>query len=145
MIRQAAEKDLPGILFLYKHLFPEENYTDPGEYQEEWSTILNQEGICYFVGEENGKIVAVCNIAVIPNIARNRRPYGVIENVITHPDMRRQGYGKGVVKKAIEYARSRNCYKVMLLSGSTRNSAHQFYEQIGFDGNSKKGFEMRFL
>ncbi|MFP4384857.1 MAG: GNAT family N-acetyltransferase [Spirochaetia bacterium] len=145
MARQAEEHDLPGILSLYKHLFPDENYSNPEEYLKEWAEILNQDGICYFVAEEDGNVAAVCNIAVIPNLARNRRPYGVIENVITHPEMRRRGYGKDVVKKAIEYAKDRNCYKVMLLSGAARDTAHKFYEQIGFDGNSKKGFEIRFL
>jgi GNAT superfamily N-acetyltransferase len=145
MVRRASEQDLPGILALYKHLFPEENYTDPEAYLEEWTGILKQESIRYFIAIEGETVTAVCNIAVIPNLARNRRPYGIIENVITHPDKRRQGYGKGVVKKAIEYAKSRNCYKVMLLSGSARDSAHKFYENIGFNGNSKKGFEIRFL
>ena len=40
----------------------------------------------------------------------------------------------------IEIAWQEGCYKVMLLSGSVRTDAHRFYESIGFEGDSKKGF-----
>ena len=45
---------------------------------------------------------------------------------------------------AVDYARDLNCYKAILQSGIKRTEAHAFYESIGFDGSSKKAFEMRF-
>jgi hypothetical protein len=34
--------------------------------------------------------------------------------------------------------------KIVLQSGSKRKEAHIFYEKCGFDGNSKRAFEIRF-
>ena len=47
------------------------------------------------------------------------------------------------MENAIQYAREQNCYKVLLQSGSKRTDAYGFYESIGFDGESKRAFEMR--
>ena len=42
-----------------------------------------------------------------------------------------------------EDARKNNCYKVILQSASFRKEAHQFYKNLGFDGESKKAFIMK--
>jgi len=45
---------------------------------------------------------------------------------------------------AIEYAKEQGRYKVTLQSGIKREEAHRFYESVGFDGNSKRAFEIKF-
>ncbi len=119
-IRKAGYDDLEGLLTLYSHLFPQEDYSDKRSFKDKWNEILSSKGLSYFVVVESNVIVASCNISIIPNLTRAQRPYAVIENVITHPDYRRKGYGKGVVQRAVDFAQEENCYKVMLLSTSSR-------------------------
>jgi GNAT superfamily N-acetyltransferase len=64
--------------------------------------------------------------------------------VVTDSRHRRKGIGRTVLNMAIGYAAQENCYKVVLQSSIKRKDAHAFYERIGFDGNSKKAFEIRF-
>jgi hypothetical protein len=45
---------------------------------------------------------------------------------------------------AIEYGKQINCYKIILQSSYKRKENHIFYEKCGFDGNSKRAFEIRF-
>jgi GNAT superfamily N-acetyltransferase len=78
-------------------------------------------------------------------LTRGGKSIGFIENVITDEKHRRKGIGKKIIKEAIEYAKEQNCFKVLLQSGNKREEAHRFYESIGFDGGSKKAFEMRFI
>ena len=80
---------------------------------------------------------------VIPNITAMNRPICFVENVVTDKDHRKQGLAKKVIEKAVEFARQHKCYKVILQSGIARKEAHQFYEKLGFNGNSKKAFDMR--
>jgi GNAT superfamily N-acetyltransferase len=64
----------------------------------------------------------------------------LIENVVTHPDHRRQGFGGQVLQYALQIAWDQNCYKVMLLTGRKEESTMVFYEKAGFVRGVKTGF-----
>lgn len=143
-IRFAENNDLDKLLDLYKELNPDDQPLNSKIAKDIWDKSLTSDYIKYIVGIDDNSIVASCNIVIILNLTRSGRPYGVIENVITNSKYRRKGIGREVIDYAIQYAQRNNCYKVVLLSSSKRVEAHRFYESIGFDGNSKKGFEIRF-
>ena len=144
-VRAAGEKDLESVLALYAHLFPEESYDDARAYRGEWRRMMELAGFhTILIAEEQGAAVSSCCLTVLPNLTRRCRPYAIIENMITRTDCRRRGYGRAVMMRAIGIARERNCYKIMLLSGSGRTEAHAFYKALGFDASGKKGFQMRF-
>lgn len=144
LIRKAETEDLQAILSLYQQLFPDEDYSNPESYSDTWKEIISDKRIVCFIAYFDSVPVSTCLISIIPNLTRNQRPYAIIENVVTHQDYRKNGFGKSVVDTAVDYAKQENCYKVMCLSSSARKDAHLFYEKIGFDGSSKKGFQIRF-
>jgi GNAT superfamily N-acetyltransferase len=140
-IRQMQRHELPALLDLYGHLHP----TDVPRPDEEtlgrlWNEILNDPKLHYFVAEAEGQFVASCTLAIIPNLTRGARPYGVIENVVTHANYRRQGIGTQLLQHALQTAWSQQCYKVMLLTGSKQEATLHFYEQAGFQRGVKTGF-----
>jgi GNAT superfamily N-acetyltransferase len=143
LVREAKKEDLQDILRLYQQLFPDEDYSNSGHYLETWNEILSDKKIVCFIVYVESVPVSTCLISIIPNLSRDQRPYALIENVVTHKDYRRKGFGKLVMEKAVNFAKQKNCYKVMFLSSSARKEAHLFYTKIGFDGISKKGFQLR--
>lgn len=103
---------------------------------------LRRQGGEIFVGKQDGILVGTYSIYICQNLCRNGRPFGVIEHVICHPDYRRQGIGRALMRHAIAYANENNCYKLVLTTGETRPENHAFYEACGFKGD-KRGFQMR--
>lgn len=140
-IRLIRYDELNKLLHLYKLL-----HTDDSELVIDdslkllWDEIQNNQNLYYIVAEEEGVLVSSCTLAVIKNLTRNARPYGLIENVITHPNYRKKGYGTSVLKRAIEISKDNNCYKVMLLTGSKKEETLRFYETAGFIKGIKTGF-----
>lgn len=119
-IRFAENNDLDKLLDLYKELNPDDQPLNSKIAKDIWDKSLTSDYIKYIVGIDDNSIVASCNIAIILNLTRSGRPYGVIENVITNSKYRRKGIGREVIDYAIQYAQRNNCYKVVLLSSSKR-------------------------
>ena len=140
MIREIAEQDFDDLMKLYMQLhdnpFPEKN----DRVIAIWNNILNDENHHIIVAEENGIIVSSCVCVIIPNLTRGQRPYAFIENVITDKYYRKKGYATACLNYAREIAKSENCYKMMLLTGSKERSTLDFYEQAGYNKNDKTAF-----
>jgi GNAT superfamily N-acetyltransferase len=141
LVRRVRREELDALLALYRHLhrkdasLPERSAVDAL-----WTTIMADPRLHYFVGELDGKIISSCALTIIPNLTRGARPYGLIENVVTHADYRNRGFGTAVVRHALKTAWDANCYKVMLLTGSKEDSTFRFYENAGFQRGIKTGF-----
>ncbi|MCL2115434.1 MAG: GNAT family N-acetyltransferase [Methanobrevibacter sp.] len=138
-------KDLNGIVELNKQL--DENNNSLKTFNLDirnkiWDKIENN-NIKYFLAKDNGNIIGSCYICIIPNLSRNGKSIGFIENVIIDNNYRRKGIGKKLMEMAINYGKENNCYKIVLQSGIKRTEAHKFYENIGFNGKSKKAFDLR--
>ncbi|QQO11312.1 GNAT family N-acetyltransferase [Breznakiella homolactica] len=142
-LREASRNDLPSLLELYRQLNPGDEALTLSGAAAVWD-VLEKRDITYFVAADSGKIVSACYICIIPNLTRNGRSIGFIENVVTDENYRRKGLGRRVIEAAVARAREKGCYKAVLQSGSGRKEAHKFYEALGFDGNSKQAFEIRF-
>jgi GNAT superfamily N-acetyltransferase len=64
----------------------------------------------------------------------------LIENVITDALYRNKGLATQCLEYAKELARRENCYKIMLLTGSKKDSTLHFYEKAGYNREDKTAF-----
>jgi GNAT superfamily N-acetyltransferase len=140
--RYVRKDELSRLLELYKHLHETGDAPLPSDDQlaRLWHEIMDSSLLHYLVGEIDGKLVSSCTLAIIPNLTRGARPYGLIENVVTHRDYRKRGFGTRTLQHALQIAWDCDCYKVMLLTGSKNESTLRFYEQAGFERGVKTGF-----
>ncbi len=142
-IRAAVESDLAAVQALFRHLHPQDPELPEPRVQEVWRRLVTHPGTIVFLGSlPSGLAVTSCTLHVMPNLTRNAAPYGVIENVVTHEQHRQRGYGKAVLARALAQSWQEGCYKVMLMTGSKRDSTLRFYEAAGF-GRDKTAFVAR--
>ena len=142
-IRLAAPGDLDGMLDLYHHLNPDDPRPSPAAAEAAWSALLASKLTSIFVAEAAGRPVSSCTLVIVPNLTRGARPYGLIENVVTHAAHRQRGLGQAVLKAAMDAAWAADCYKVMLATGSCEEATLRFYESAGFTRGGKTFFQAR--
>ncbi|MDD5934349.1 MAG: GNAT family N-acetyltransferase [Clostridiales bacterium] len=140
MIREIKVSELNELLELYLHLHEESVPEMTENLKKTWDTIINDKNHHIIVKEVDGKIVSSCVCVIIPNLTRGIRPYAFIENVVTHSDYRGQGFATECLQYAKKIAKDENCYKMMLLTGSKKESTLKFYERAGYNSSDKTAF-----
>ena len=139
--RELNKSELSQLLALYAHLHEsDEPLPEREQVEAVWQSICADSNLKCFGGFVDGNLISSCTLSIIANLTRGCRPYGLIENVVTHADLRRKGYGRRIMKHAMTYAWRRNCYKIMLLTGRKNEATYRFYESVGFDRHAKQGF-----
>lgn len=138
-IGTAERSDLKELLALYLHLHPHDPEIAVEDIQFHWEAILANPLLRYVVARTDNCLVSTCALALIPNLTRGSRPYGLIENVVTHPNWRNRGIGTSVLHHALGLAWDSNCYKVMLLTGRSDEATLRFYEKAGLMTGVKTG------
>jgi GNAT superfamily N-acetyltransferase len=143
-VRKVRRDELGKLLELYRHLNPDDpDISCKDKTNQLWDEICDDPRQSILVLEEDGCLAASCTLVIVSNLTRGGRPYALIENVVTHGSFRRKGYGTAVLDKAVELAREKGCYKVMLLTGRKDEGVFAFYESAGFDRSTKTGFYMK--
>lgn len=140
MIREIMKNDLDGLLRLYMQLHDNSMPEKTAELLQIWDSILQDKNHHVIVAEENGEIVSSCICVIIPNMTHNQRPYALIENVITDEKLRQRGLATQCLNFAKEIALKENCYKMMLLTGSKKESTLNFYRKAGYNSEDKTAF-----
>lgn len=111
--------------------------------REAFAAVINHLGTSILGVEEEGSIIAMTTLHLLPIMTSGGRPYATIENVVTDPEYRGHGYGRQVLQACMDRAKSANAYKIMLLTGEARG-ALGFYEKLGFSAREKHGMVHRF-
>jgi GNAT superfamily N-acetyltransferase len=142
LVRLAERADLAGVLRLYRDLNPDDVELSVDAAEPHFDALGRIPGSAVHVGVLSGTIVSTCTLIVIPNLTRSGQPYALIENVVTAAENRGRGYGRATLQHAVSAAWDQDCYKVMLLTGSTKPETLDFYRSAGFEQN-KTGFQIR--
>lgn len=140
MIREIDKNDYEGLMKLYTQLHDNPMPEASDEIDELWNRIVSDKDHHIIVFEKDGKIVSSCVCVIIPNLTHNQRPYAFVENVITDEAYRGNGYASECLNFAKEIALREHCYKLMLLTGSKKESTLNFYRRAGYNSEDKTAF-----
>ena len=133
MIREIKDTDFDSLMELYMQLHDNPMPDKTPEILELWKRILEDKDHHIIVAEEDGRIVSSCVCVIIPNLTHNQQPYAFVENVITDAMYRKRGLATECLNYAKKIAQNENCYKIMLLTGSKKESTLDFYRQAGYN------------
>ncbi|GID25969.1 GNAT family N-acetyltransferase [Actinoplanes brasiliensis] len=140
--RIAARSDVPAVLALLADdeisrlrgygTVPEDVDAATWAAFEEIDADPNNE---LLVADDNGEIVATCQLTFIPGLSRNGARRMTIEAVRVRADRRGDGLGRTLMTFVLDRARERGCHIVQLTTDKRRVDAHRFYARLGFEAS----------
>ena len=142
-IREIIQDDLEDLLKLYEQLGPNPFVQVDEHILAVWNNILQNKDYHIVVADVDGAVVSTCTCVIIPNLTHNQRPYAVVENVVTDQNFRGKGYATSCLDFAKEIAIKNNCYKLMLMTGSKKETTLNFYRNAGYTDKTKTAFDQR--
>lgn len=104
----------------------------PASYEQAFAAIAEDSNNELLVARQDGKILAVLQLTLIPNLTYRGSWRAQIEGVRVAKEARGRGLGKALVRAAIERAREKGCRLVQLTTDKRRPEAIHFYESLGF-------------
>ncbi len=139
-VREIVRDDLDALLELYTYLHDNPIPETSESLASLWESILADDKHHIIVAEYDGKIVSSCVCVIIPNLTHGQQPYALVENVVTHPEYRSRGIATACLDYAKDLAQENSCYKLMLMTGSKKESTLRFYERAGYNSKDKTAF-----
>lgn len=139
-VREVRFEELEELLELYTHLHEKSIPPEGPARGALWEKLLSDSNYHILAVEQDGRLCASCTLVVVPNLTRDLRPYGLIENVVTRREYRRRGLAFACLNRARELAQAAGCYKLMLLTGSKDADTLRFYRSAGYNSEDKTAF-----
>ncbi len=141
VIRPAAAEDLSAVLALYAQPEIDNGRVLPlGEAERLLQKFARYPDYTLYVTEHEGRIVGSFALLIVDNIGHLGAPSAIVEDVVVDPARHGMGIGRQMMQFAMQKARDKGCYKLMLSSNARRERAHSFYESLGFE---RHGFSFR--
>jgi len=132
-IRQAEEADLDEVLRLYAQPdFDNGQILPIEEARALYRRFFDYPDYKIYLAEIDGRVIGSFALLVMFNLGHCGAPSAIIEDIVVDPDMQGRGFGRDMMQAAMNMAREKKCYKLVLSSNARRTRAHSFYENLGF-------------
>lgn len=143
-VGKAARRDIPALAVLYEQLTEEASHVD--KMAPIFESNTNDAHYHLLAAcDENGALLGSAMGILCRDLAKECRPFMLIENVVVLESARRQGAGRALMKELEAIARAHGCGYILLVSGSDRTAAHAFYERMGYPPGRARGFKKDLL
>jgi glucosamine-phosphate N-acetyltransferase len=106
-------------------------------YDSIWKKFISQKYSYALVIEINNAIVGYGCLSYSMNLRGGKIAY--VEDIVCDKSFKRKGIGKAIMQKLYDYAKKKNCYKLVL---QCKEENKKFYEKCGYKEN---GFCMQKL
>lgn len=134
-IEPATLDDLPELTSLVMDFFAGSGDFQPDRDNQERGIrlILEQPNRGrIFVVRNDQKIIGMVNLLFTLSTARGGFVI-LMEDVVIHPDHRRQGYGAMLVRYVIDFARQKHFKRITLLTDRISAESQEFFKKLGFE------------
>ena len=137
VFRDATRADVPAIVALLADdpLGRGREGADLQAYLDAFEEVLANPMHQLIVGEDDGRVVACCQLTILSGLSRGGRRRALVEAVRVSADLRSQGIGALLMAECEARARAAHCTIIQLTTDRSRLDAHRFYERLGYSAS----------
>ena len=142
---EATSADLPQLVALLGILFDQEAEFTPDAAKQEAALkmILSDpsKGKIY-VARDGRRVVAMASLLYTVSTAEGGKA-ALFEDLVVHPDLRKQGIGAKLLEYVIGQARAEGVLRLTLLTDMQNERAQVLYRKLGFVGSPMKPMRLK--
>ena len=119
-IREAEKRDLPGVLALYAQPDLDDGDVLPMiDAERIFDRFARYPDYTLYIAELDGRIVGTFALLIMDNLGHLGAPSAIVEDVAVGPILHGRGVGRAMMAFAMERAKEKHCYKIVLSSNAT--------------------------
>ena len=141
----ASAKDLPQMVVLLGQLFEQEAEFVPDASKQDTALkmILADPKVGkLYVAKDGPKVVAMASLLYTVSTAEGGKA-ALFEDLVVHPDFRKQGIGAKLLEYVIAQARADGVLRLTLLTDMQNEQAQVLYRRLGFVGSPMKPMRLK--
>ena len=141
IIREMVANDIPELALLYKQFWNEDSCVETMYYQ--FKKLCESGTHILLSAVENGLLIGSVMGVICEELYGSCKPFLVLENMIVDSKYRNKGVGKALISEIEKIAAQKNCTQIILITDTHRIDACKFYESVGYNPNTHKGFKKK--
>jgi GNAT superfamily N-acetyltransferase len=135
VVRPARPEDWPGVAGLLVELGRgvAAGTANDETHRLQFAGHLRRLDSVSLVAEASGRVIGVVDMEYHQRLG-DHRPQARVNDLVVTETARGRGVGRALLARAEELARKRGCFRMALVTASSRDAALAFYEREGWSG-----------
>ncbi|OJV78650.1 MAG: hypothetical protein BGO34_07555 [Bacteroidia bacterium 44-10] len=138
-IRNLNDKDLVDVAELYT-LFWKDSMDIP-KMEQKFSDLSKNPNYIFLCAEENRKVIGTIQGIICDELYGDCAPFLVMENFVIAEEYRGKGIGRQLLNELEKIGKEKKCSQIIFITEADRINTVEFYERVGFNSTSHKGFK----
>lgn len=139
LIRSLNEGDLEDVAKLYTLFWNDRmNLT---KMKQKFTEVMQNSNYIFLCAEKEGKVVGTIQGIICEELYGDCIPFLVMENFVVAENYQGKGIGRKLLKELERVGKERNCSQIIFITEADRKETVSFYERVGFNSTSHKGFK----
>jgi GNAT superfamily N-acetyltransferase len=143
IVRDMEKDDIPQLAQLYNQFWDEETSCMEAMYSK-FETLREKETHILLSAVENNQLVGTVMGVICEELYGECKAFLVLENLIVDRRYRSKGVGKALVSE-LERRAAGKCAQIILVTEADRVDACRFYEAVGYNPNTHRGFKKKLV
>jgi len=138
-IEHLNENDIVSLSEIFHQIWGE--VSSLGKMKSTFSRLKANPAYVLLAAKQDNQLVGFAMGVICEELYGECKPFMVIEDVIVDQRQRQKGAGSALMRELEKYAKDYECCQIIFVTESNRKEALSFYNALGYEYESYKGFK----